>query len=282
LDIKQQLQGGCRQAVHAGVVLLLASGGLNAAALWTNGAFVTPSDTNGYRCDSVCGTNPTPPTQWTIFDNFTVPAGPLGWAVSGFDYTDLLVGTATTEYSKTNWSLWKGDPLTGGTLVASSFTTPGAFSISAVGGASCPGTMNNCTVDMITVTFTGGAVGLVAGQTYYLGSSTVMDNGADISYRSFATGGNTAAGGKVNNIVRWEQSMGSSTGTIGSTWSTSNVGSWPNYSGTQVNGNESATMFDINGQLAPEPGTITLLGLAFGGFCFLRRRKPALAKSPVR
>jgi hypothetical protein len=277
LDIKQQLQGGCLRVLHAGIAILLASGGLNAAALWTNGSFVTPADVSTYRCDSVCGTNPAPPNQWTIFDNFTVPSGPLGWAVSGFDYTDLLVGTATTEYSKTNWSLWKGDPLNGGTLVASSLTTPGTFGITPVGGASCPGTFNNCTVDMITVNFTGGSVVLAPGQTYYLGSSSVMGSSSDVSFRAFATGGNTAPGGVANGLVKWEQSMGSTTGTIGSTWSVANQGNWPNYTSGQINNpaaaNESATMFDINGQLAPEPGTITLLGIALGGLCYLRRRK---------
>lgn len=225
----------------------------------------------------MCGTSPTPPAQWTIFDNFTVPSGPLGWAVSGFDYTDLLVGTATSEYSKTNWSLWKGDPLTGGTLVASSLTTAATFGIAAVPSASCPGTLSNCTVDMVTVNFLGGSVVLAPGQTYYLGSSTVMANNADVSFRSFSTGGNTATGGTVNALVNWEQSMGTTTGTIGSTWSTSNLSNWTNYSSGQISNpaafNEAATAFDINGQLAPEPGTLTLISMAIGGLCWLRRRK---------
>ena len=257
--------------------MLCAAGGLQAGALWTNGSYVTPANTNTYRCDSVCGTNPAPPTQWTIFDNFTVPTGPLGWAVSGFDYTDLLVGTPTTEYSKTNWSLWQGNPLTGGTLVASSLTRGATFSIAAVNGATCPGTIANCTVDMITVNFTGGSVVLAPGQTYYLGSSTVMANAADTSFRAFSTGGNTAAGGVANATVGWGQSMGTTTGVIGSTWSTSNTSNWPNYTSGQISNpaafNEAATAFDINGQLVPEPGTVTLISLALGGLCWLRRRK---------
>ena len=107
------------------VFMLLTLNGLNAATLWNNGSLV-PTNPNNYPCDAGCSSG----TSYTVFDNFTVPASGVGWVVSGFDYTDLFTGgISTSEYKSTTWSLWQGDPLSGGKLLGSSATISSVFSL---------------------------------------------------------------------------------------------------------------------------------------------------------
>lgn len=267
MNIKIKPKGAFDRALRLGIsasLVLLAAGGLQAAPLWSNGA-VTTNANNQNVCDSgpnSCGSV----VGYTVFDNFNIPASSKAWVVSSFDFTDFLAAP-TADYKSTSWSIWNGDPLSGGKLVASG----SAVATLSNPGATC-GVGNGC-LQMLTVTFaTGANVTLASGNTYYLGTSNVLAAGADQSTRAFAAGGNTAPGGTANGLTSWEQSNGSTSGVVGSSWSqgtTNNV--FPGALGiTQI-----ATAFDINGTLAPEPGTLTLLSIAFAGICFVLRRRVA-------
>jgi len=246
--------------------VLVAAGGLQAAALWTNGA-VNTSSGNQNACDSgpsSCGSV----APYTVFDNFNVPAASKPWAVSGLDFTDFLFApTATSaDYKSTNWSIWNGDPLSGGKLVAAG---------SAVATLSNPGgscSLSVACIQTFTINFAPTAsVFLASGNTYYLGAGNILATG-DSSTRAFAAGGNTAPGGTLNGLSRWEQSNGSTSGQIGSSWTLGSINNiYPQNTPGGIN--EPFTAFDINGVLAPEPSTLTLLGVALAGLCFLLRRK---------
>ena len=265
MDTEFKLKGACSRALRLGFsasLVLLAANGLQAANLWSNGAINT-SFSNANVCDSgpnSCGN--AGGAQWTIFDNFNVPASSKPWNVSGFDFTDFLINTPTSDYKSTNWSIWNGDPFSGGKLVASG--TGAVAGLTNVLGSCGVGTC----VETFSVNFSSG-VFLASGSTYYLGTTNVFNSGSDVSERLFAAGGNTAPGGTGNSLAKWEQSNGTNTGTVGSSWTLGSVNnSFPNPN-TPVN----ATAFDINGTLVPEPATLSLLGAAFAGICYLRRRR---------
>src|SRR4051812_16237977 len=79
--------------------------------LFNNGAVT--GDTN--RCDQGpigCGGSGT----WTIYDNFNLSTPAV---ITGFDYTDNIVGGSPADYVRTNWSLWNSDPITPGSPIAS-------------------------------------------------------------------------------------------------------------------------------------------------------------------
>src|SRR5262249_7968697 len=113
---------------------------------------------------------------------------------------------------------------------------------------------------------------LAGGTTYYLSTSnTVMaTNSGEASLRAFAAGGNTAPGGTANPLARWIWSNGSTTGVRDATWTAGTVND--THPGALT---EEATAFDIDGALAPEPGTLTLLSLALAACWFYVRRRTA-------
>jgi len=248
LDLKGTCSRALRMAIAAAFLLSI-GGELNAATLWNNGTVDMLTNTGRQDCGvgacAVSGGN-----SWTVFDNFTVPAGP-GWSVTGFDISDwFLNGTPTANYKNTSWSLWLGDPLAGGTLVASG-TNTGVL-------ANINGNCSFMCLESISVTFNG-AVNLGSG-TYYLGSTNLLTASTDLTNRAAAAG---------NGLPGWEQSNGTHNGVPGSTWNTTGATSFTFPSGgTQM----PDTAFNINGTLVPEPGTIVLLSMALAGFGFLRRR----------
>jgi len=222
------------------ICLLVTSGAaLNASNLWNNGA---PNTNFG---------NANPPSDFlssgvgpfTVFDSFTV--GPTGWLVTGFDITDFFVNTPTTDYStggKTTWSVWNGDPLTTGQLVMTGSATGGLTNYSGTCGSS-----STC---LETITVGGLNVSLKSG-TYYLGTYNTLASNSDLTYRATSTG--RGAG--------WESSNGA---IVGSKFV---KGEYPNTS----NGGDTA--FDIQGNVAPEPGTMVLMGLALAGLGYQLRRR---------
>jgi len=260
-----------RRAINVGAIIglvLLASGPVQAATLWSNGA-VNTVESGDNRCDSgpnLCGN--TGGAFWTIFDNFNIPAASQPWLVTSLDFTDFLVSAPKADIGNTNWSIWSGDPLLGGTLVGSG--TVKATLTDIIGPC---GTGNIClelfTVNLSTPLF------LAKGVTYYLGTTTtvVPTNGAEGTFRAFSAGGNTAPGGTPNGLAHWEQSNGSSTGVPGSSWTAGSLDStFPSASFK-----ETATAFDINGTLAPvpEPGTMTLIGMGLVVCWLCVRRRTA-------
>jgi hypothetical protein len=272
VDTKIKLKGAYHRALRIGTgasLMLLAASGLQADALWSNGAVnfgLNPGNSGHLRCDSgssTCGSaNP-----WTVFDNFNVPSMSKAWVVSSFDFTDFLVNTATGDYKNTSWSIWNGDPLMGGKLVASGNAPASLSNVTGTCGAG-----NIC-----SATFTvnlSSSVALASGNTYFLGTnnSITENNINETTVRAFAAGGNTAPGGTLNSLKQWEQSNGSTSGVVGSTWT---GGAGDNTFPGPLGITEAATAFDINGTLAPEPGTLTLLGIALAGLCFVLRRRVA-------
>ncbi len=246
-----------------GFVALTAIGGVQASTLWSNGA-VNTSLTGDNRCDSgpsLCGNSGS--TFWTVFDNFNVPAASKPWVVSGFDFSDFLVNGPVGDYKSTAWSIWSGDPLSGGHLVASGSATAAlSLLIGTCGsGSTC--------LETFTVAL-GVPIELLAGNTYYLATTNTLlpTSSGEATLRAFAAGGNTAPGGTTNAIMRWEQSNGSTSGILNSAWM---AGTSNNTFPGGLNINETATAFDIQGSLAPEPGTLTLLGIAFAGLVFVQR-----------
>jgi hypothetical protein len=212
--------------------------------MWNNGA-VTTSFSSGVPADS---TN----SGFTVFDNFTVPSP--GWIVSGFDITDFFYATNTSEYSSTNWSLWKGNPLAGGTLVAS------GNNAGTVGPAtgSCGGSSSACSA-LITVTLSSGVFLASSSSQYYLGTSNILKNTGgtiDVTERAFASGNGAATSG-------WEDSNGT---IVGSSWVTCSE-----CTSTTTAGNDTA--FDILGSAVPEPGTMLWMGLALAGLGYKARRR---------
>lgn len=268
----KNLQSGARrQALRismGAVFMLLTLNGLNAGTLWNNGSLVTPNS-NNYPCDAGCSSG----TSFTVFDNFTVPASGVGWVVTGFDYTDLFTGgISTSEYKSTTWSLWQGDPLSGGKLLGSSATISSAFALGTA-TSGCLNVSGSCTTVPIIVTFSNSSVYLAPGNTYYLGTMNVMGSSNDGSFRAFSSGGNTTSFGGTS-VAQWEQSNGSTTGAIGSTW-TSGGNNKVCTGGCSGGSSSDFTAFDIQGVLSPEPGTLTLFGLALGGLFYMRQRSKA-------
>jgi hypothetical protein len=243
--------------------------------LWSNGAINTMMSSDN-RCDfgpNACGSV----ANWTIFDNFSIPASSKPWIVSSFSFSDFLVNVPNlSDYTSTAWSIWSGDPLSGGKLVASGTQHAG---LSLVAGSPSCGASSTC-LETFTITLGGTGVGLANGGTYYIGTSnTVNQTGSFESFlRAFAAGGNTAPGGTANPLQRWEQSNGcvmvngvcSTSAPAGSSWTGGvNNNIFPGANGIA----ETATAFDVTGDFAPEPGTFTLLSLALAGMCYIYRRR---------
>lgn len=236
-----------------------------ADVLWSNGATQTgfSSDT---RCDSgpnTCGGL----APWTIFDNFSVPVS-KPWSVTGFDFADFLVNGTNADYQSTAWSIWNGDPLSGGKLVASGTAT----AVPTLLSGTC-GNGNTC-LEEFTVTL-GSPVMLAGGATYYLGTSNTISvvNNGETTTRAFAAGGNTAPGGTGTSSGHWDQSNGSTSGVVGSAWTAGTVN---NHFPGDLGINEGATSFDIFGTVTttavPEPGTMSLLGAVLCAAGLIRRR----------
>lgn len=269
MKTEMERKGAGSRALKLASLVLVAVGGLQAANLWTNPAsstlFTTISGDN--KCDAsaiVCSTG----APITIFDNFNIPNGSKAWVVSAVDFTDFMVNVRAGDYKSTSWSIWAGDPLVSGKLVASGSAVASFTLLSGTCGDT-----TTCT-QMFTLSFGNTPVTLTANQTYYLGTSNVLvpSNGtSEYTARVFSPGGNTAPGGTVNALQKWEQSNGSTSGVVNSTWTAGTLNqTFPN-AGLGIN--EVATAFDIQGTLAPEPGTITLLSLALAGcYLYLRRR----------
>ena len=260
MELKRACSRALKIAIHASFALL-AAGGLQAANLWTNAVAIGGGVIGDNRFDS---------GSYTIFDNFNIPNGSKSWVVSAIDFTDFVMNVSPGDYKSTSWSLWAGDPLSAGTLVASG---SGAASLTTLSGTCGAGVNNVNCVQTFTVTLAN-SVTLPSNQTYFLGTSNILvpSNGSESTRRAFSAGGNTAPGGSANGLQRWEQSNGSTTGVVNSTWT---AGSENYKFPSDLNIFEGATAFDIQGALAPEPGTITLLTMAFAGCWFYLRRRTA-------
>jgi len=245
----------------AGLALLsaaLCTGGLQ-AALWDTG--LGSAGGNSGICDSGGGSCGNSATQSSvIFDNFRV-TGP-GWIIQGFDFTDYFhfVPDPTTAYKSTSWSIWSGDPLSGGTLVAQGVATFGTnASLGSVAGPSCT-TFTDC---IRTVQVTGLNVSLGVGQ-YYLG--TTNDVSGFVTERALSAGGTDSVScslgpGNCNPSPLGGWKTAQNTGTA---WTGLTAGSAPS---------ATDTAFDIQGTFNPEPATWGLMTLALGGLALLRRRK---------
>jgi hypothetical protein len=252
--------------VSSGVLMVMAASGLSGATLWDNGVINNTTYTlagttgAGNPCDSVCTS--AGPATFTIYDNFNLSAGAV---INGFDFSDFLVGSSgnlTAPATKTvNWSIWSGDPAINGTLRASGVAIA---TLSAPFGYGCSGS-----ICLENFQITGLNVTLSAGTNYYLGTSVTVD--ANQNYATYRATAN------ISPLAGWE-SFNGSTYTVfpGGTFSPT-----PNTCGLDHNQpctgvSSPDSVFDINGTITtagtPEPGTLTLLGLALVGLCFVRRR----------
>ena len=243
------------------VFIWIGVSGLQAASVtWSNGTvnLTFPSDLQ-FDCGGCALTG----APYTAFDNFSVPAGPQSWQVSSFDFTDWFIHLSNkSDYKDTRWSIWNGDPLTTGKLVASGLTLGTLTDVSGT----CGGT-STC---LEKVTVSGLNVTLASGNTYYLGVSNVLAAGGESSGRAYASGGNAAGPG--TSLAHWEISDGSTTGVVGSAWT---AGAFNfNYPAVSGSPQEQFTAFDIIAdQVTPEPGTLTLLSVALAGFGYFHRRR---------
>ena len=240
------------------VCALFAPGDAGATTLWSNGAVVT-NLTGDNRCDSgpnTCG------GKWTVFDNFNVPTLSL-WSVNGFDFTDFLSNMPISDYTSTTWVIFAGDPLSGGTKVASGTSTASLSNIS--------GTCGNGSTCLEQFSISGLAPIVLGSGTYYLGTSNTIsvNNPNEATLRAFAAGGNTAPNGTPNPLAKWEQSNGTVSGNNWTAGSTNN--SFPGALGL----NEGATAFEITStpSSTPEPGAFLLVSSGIFGVLLARRAR---------
>jgi hypothetical protein len=261
--------------------MLLAVDGLKADNLWSNGALLPgnyqPAGPGGGNpCDSnICGVNQSKSANpYTIFDNFTIPTG-VSWKVSAVDFTDFVVGVSLppTTGNTITWSIWSGDPVNNFGPPKLLFTGTATASLSSAG--SC---LSSSCLELFTVNL-GSGVTLAGGQTYYLGTSVTNVSAANGGYQTYRVGASGNAG-YLATTQGWEQSNGHAEN-VGAYTTWANGGTSQDYnlpsSTSGVNATDSA--FDIIGTLdsgspgsAPEPGTLTFMGIALLGLGFIRRR----------
>lgn len=207
------------------VAILMAAPGLHASLLWDNGTVGAST----FRCDSGPGDCSGSGT-WTVYDDFnlTAPA-----TVTGFTYNDYVYGSIA-DYVSTSWSIWQGDPLSGGTLEAS-----------ATGVAANP-VLENSGPAAGTYMFTVSGLNVVLPSgTYFLGRTNVVTN-------STFTDSAIASG---NGLPGYEQSDGAA---------------YKFYLNSTGNAD---TAFTIQGTTAtPEPTTLGLVGLTLLPLLFRRRK----------
>jgi hypothetical protein len=247
------------KGLSVAVLMAMLAGGLQAGTLWDTGVGSLAGATTSGHCDSGPGTCTNSTNQaFTIFDNFTV--GPTGWVVSGFEFTDFFISTNRSAYLNgggTNWSIWSGDPTkTGSTVVASGNAMASLTDIT--GNSSNCVNNTNC---LVKFTITIPSVLLASGQ-YYLGTTNLLTAGGRTD-RAFGT---SQAGNQYGMLSGWNQAQGTSD--VPTVNSSSPYGT--NTMNSPFAGDSS---FDIQGTLAPEPGTWGLMTLAIAGIGILRRRK---------
>jgi hypothetical protein len=250
-----QTRGQIRALLAAGGFVFLLAGmcvPAQAVTLWNE---IPSSSTDLQKwnyCDSSpavaqgCGGN----GGWTVYDNFTVPTGSSAqFLLTGFSYVDFYdtqyPGHATT-YNGTVWSIWTGDPTSGGTQIGTLQTTTAARSAVAANG-------------LATFTVTGiqsSGIILNAGVTYWIGIQTVGDSNT-ITYRAVTTvtqnpAYSTLPGFSVSDQGQahfWRPQVGFTAFSIqGDAWTDPNI-------------------------LSPEPATITLFGGAFLALAYWKRRR---------
>jgi PEP-CTERM motif len=243
---------GLSASIRLGAVLaLLSAGSLQADFIWQNNNLLGSSTFNDSNTNA--GANP----QWTVFDNFTTPTtNGQSWNVNTVDFTDYLVNAPTSgknDVKSTTWSIWSGDPLkTTGTLVATGSATPG-ISPNANGS--------------YTFTISGLNVVLSAGTQYYLGTTNTVSQDGGTQQATSTFRARASSPGLPGSTAYWEQSNG----TINTGAKNFDSGSASN---TSVQ-NGTFTVFDVQGNLTPEPGTWALMGIAMAGFYLIRRRRIA-------
>lgn len=236
------------------VLLTMLSGGLQAGPLWDTGVGSLAGASTSH-CDSGPGTCAIVGNQaFTIFDNFTV--GPTGWVVSSIDFTDFFASTNRTSYTNgggTNWSIWNGDPTQAGSKVVASGNAMASLMDITGNSSSC--LSSNC---LVKFTINIPSVTLASGQ-YYLGTTNLLTGGT--TNRALGT---AQAGNQYGVLSGWNQAEGTAGIPTGNSPYGANAPNSP-FTGTD-------TSFDIQGALAPEPGTWGLMTLAVAGIGILRRR----------
>jgi hypothetical protein len=234
---------------------VIGTGGLQAATLWDNGFGFANADTTPHGiCDSNVGCAG---GATTAFDSFTITNAQ--WKITAFRFTDFFINSPTSDpsasFTSTTWSLWNGDPLVSGKLIATGTATGAAnvlgSPVNANQGCSGQTCLVNFNVSITPVVLTSG--------TYYVGFSNNLVNSNSIrterAYSLVASG--------VSKTL--ENSQQTNSLTVGQGWLPTGCAT-PNICTGQP------SSFDVQGTLVPEPATWSLLLISAAGFRFLRRR----------